>query len=680
VANRAGFGIVVALAVLLAVGGAGLALAQEQSPPHENPEEVDDDSDPAALQRWFGSRMGEIHVDCSEGLAVGNYDACEALDSEYDSYLERYVDVERETTRNESRRQGEEFDETRNEQQRLARELRAFEETRREYEAAKGSGDEGRTRRLAREMGRRAERIDRIGDNVSSGFRELDGSTSADLGSAANQTDATVAEVVRTAAEAETASLTVTEVAVETDDVASFASPATVSGLVRTDDWSAVSVGRVVVRDDAGFRENATLDEDGRWSLSYRPRRTTTGRTTLSVAYVPDAESPYMGANATRNLTVEATNATVDLESVTDEAAYGENVTAVGRLSAAEDYPADAPVTLSVDGTVVGTGRTDADGRFEVAGRLPAAVPAGNVTVGVQGGKTGTALAPGSESEALAVGSTATELTAGAEYDDDRARLSGRLRTADGDPVAGQAVTVSLAGESRSVRTNEQGYYSVVVDRPSARETADVRYAPAGSNLEESRATVPVEPYSAGRFGGIGDVLGAGGLPGPVEALWSTVTDHPLLAGFLVVAVAVAVVVWLLVGRQYLRRRRRAGATEGVGDGDLEPAVRRVTDDASGLAAARRQLEGAPSTAVQLAFATVRSGLGIDDSRTHWEVYRAASEGLDGERRAALQAVTEAFEAATFAPEGIDREGARRALEAAERCLSATDGGDRDGD
>ncbi|QLD88752.1 hypothetical protein HWV07_06765 [Natronomonas salina] len=669
---------VVLLVMILVLGGAGLAVAQpSEGPQHENPDEADDDSDLQELERWFGGRMGEIHADCTEGITVGNYDACEDLDSEYESYLERYVTVERETTSNESERDAETFNQTRNDQQELAERLQAFNETRQEYEAAREAGDDDRARARAREMRRQANRINELSENVSGGLRALDDDSSANLTRSAEQIEGTAAGVNDTATEAESASLEPVELAVDSDDEASYASPATVSGLVRTGDWSAVTDGVVVVEDAAGFQANTSLNEDGRWSVSYRPTAIETGETTLSVRYVPRNTSRYMGVNETTALSVAETPTTLEVEDATTQAAYGENVTATGTLTAGGEQPENVTVNISVQDEVVGTTRTDSEGRFEVTGPLPAAAPAGNATLGVHGGAPGTALAPSNESQPLSVSATATSISAQVDYDDDRAHVSGRLETADGEPVARQTVRLEADGSSRLATTDANGAYSITVDRPASRQEAVVGYPSNGGNLNGSQTDVTIEPRSDDSFAGFGDLSESLGMPTVGQTLQSLWASHPILMTFLGVLFLLNAAFWVYAAW----RRFGGGADEAEAGGDgvaeVDPPASAVADETGGLAAARAQLEQAPSTAVQLAFATVRSALGMADSRTHWEVYQAASESLDEDRRAALRTITETFEAATFSPGGVDSERASDAVDDAERCLSTTDGGER---
>ena len=77
--------------------------------------------------------------------------------------------------------------------------------------------------------------------------------------------------------------------------------------------------------------------------------------------------------------------------------------------------------------------------------------------------------------------------------------------------------------------------------------------------------------------------------------------------------------------------------------------------------------EGRPGSAAQIAYLTVRSKFtttnGDSSTETHWELYR---NWQDDERvdPTQLQTITEAYEAATFAPHDISKEVATAAVEA----------------
>ena len=63
---------------------------------HENPATVDDGGNVSELEGWLSGRLSETLINCSEGLEVGRYDACNQTGNAPD-WLDKYVNVTRES-------------------------------------------------------------------------------------------------------------------------------------------------------------------------------------------------------------------------------------------------------------------------------------------------------------------------------------------------------------------------------------------------------------------------------------------------------------------------------------------------------------------------------------------------------------------------------------------------------
>lgn len=661
------FRVLLVAAVLLALAGAGGVVVAED-PDHEHPDEVEDDDDLDAVQRWLGDRMGQIHVDCAEGMRVGNFDACEDLDEDYEKHLSRYVSVERETTDSDDR-QSDRFDETRDKQAELATLLEEFWATHEDYREARAEGDEAEAREHARELLSLAERIEKLGGEVAVNFRVLDNRTAADLNASALAINETTEEVVTVRGDVEEESFVATELSMEADDTASFGSPATVSGRVVDEDGTPVSSATVAVADD---RTTATVqtDEDGRFTAEYRPTTTEPGETNVSVRYVASPSSVYLGSEANATVDVEQTPTALTVSDATAEAGFGDDVTVAGEVEAADRGAPGVPVVVTLDGRRIGTDRTDEDGAFEVATSMPADVPTGDADVVVRASESDRALEPSRAESTMAVTETETTLNVSTTAADGQVRIEGvLLADADTDAAVGQRpVEVTVGDETRTTTTEPDGTYSVTVEPAAEDREVTVAYDEAGTNLGPSTASTTV-PGETGAGGGDG----SGGV---IAALADLASGYPGL-----VIGAVGALLLAAGGGRALWQRRESGDAGTPADpiaGAAGPGAAGAGRDPSQshLERARELLATSPNEAVKASYAAVRSGLGGEDPvRTHWEFYNDRTADLPADREAALRALTEFFERAAFAPQGLERSDAEAAVAEAERCLAASDGG-----
>lgn len=677
--------VVGVIAVLLTAGG---AVAAEEHPEHEHPDEVKDDEDLAALERWLGGRMGQVHADCTEGMRVGNFDACEDLDEDYESLLSRYVTVERETT-DEDERRAEQFEETRNKQSELADLMAEFDETLEAYQDARTDGDEARAREHARELRRLADRIEKLGGDVSVDLRGLDSTVPADLNESAEVTREETDKRVRVTEDIERETFDPTAINVTADSRAGFDAPATVRGVVTDENGTAIQDARVIIVDDAENRttllENEAFaealdrttraDENGTYELEYRPTMTEVGTTNVTVLYVPDDGSEYLGSNASTHVVVDSTASNVSVTETSAEVAFDDNVTIKGDVRAAGETVAGVPVVVSVGGERLETVRTDEDGRFETDEPLPVTVPTGEVPVTVAASRDGRALEPSNSTASMTVAETDTDLSLLTALVGNEIEISGRLTANNEADIGERPLTVTIDGEERSVTTDEDGRFSLSAAAADESHQVVVEYDEPRENLAPSREESTVEPNR----GVVGVLLNAA--QEFAETVVSAARASPiltvLLVGGLLANVGVGVFIWRRRWRSTAGASAPADATAASEPSSgRDPAAARRETATSLLEAARDRLERSPEAAVQVCYAAVRSGLGGDaDGQTHWEFYNEFRDDLEEGRAAALRSITESFEQATFTPTGIDLEDARSALDNAERCLAASDGG-----
>jgi hypothetical protein len=645
---------------------------------HENPNEVDQAGDVDSLRRWLEGKMGSRLEDSAVELEQGDYErARSVVGDDYRDLLGKYVDVEGETQGDGA---GDQFEETQEQQREFVDRVREYRETREAYEEAKANGNDQRARELGRELERQAENITETGRDLERAYEELENRSSVDT----DRTRAAVGNVTENVSEQQAEIREETFVATSLSvsarpDAVSFLDPLVVDGRLVAANGSALE-GRTVVLVAGDTRESATTDEDGRFSVRYRPTLASLGRQNVSVRYRPSGGALYLGATDVVSVSVEQVQPSVRIAGATDEVAYGDRLVVNGSVDVEGTGAEGVPVVVTLGDQRLGTTTTGAEGTFRFSGRVPASVADGERELSVRVPLEDQALASANASATRTVDATGTELRLdGVEIRADGLRVMGRLVTTDGRDVAGQRVGVQLAGTVLGgVESDDDGSFVGTFDVPgsvrpaSGTNTLEVLAAFDGSetNLETSRATASVSVSALGGSNG-GTTDGArvvAPIVGPVRV------PMPWLVG------AGVVVILVLAGAVVVGRRRGQGSVEtdefsSSGGGNSSAAS--TTDVDTKLLADADELveEGATDAAVELAYDAVRTvvgdRLGVPEASTHWEFLQASDEaGLAEEGYVALAEVTERYESAAFAREAMSARGADSAVEAARTTIS----------
>lgn len=653
---------------LLLLGATGVAVADEHH--HEHPDEASEDGDLADVERWLSDRMGQQHVDCSEGIEVGDYDACEDLDSEYSSLVDRYVTVERE--REGSTETAEQLNETRQQQREYADRRERFDQTYEEYREAREAGDEERAREKARELQQHADRLEQVGGNLTRNLGHLDGDVDANLSQSADQINDSTAEVQRTRDDVVTESFEPTTLEASVSAVSSFADPGQATGTVTHQNGSAISGGRIVV-DDGAQLFNGSVDEDGSFDVAYRPAPVAPRDRQLRIHYVPEDTDPYLGSEDTATTTVETTPSTVTITNATEGIAVGEPLRVAGDLQAADRGVGGVPVTVLVDGQEIATNRTTSNGSYDIETPFPANVSDGDVDLEVVAAQPNLAIGTSRATSDLTVAETASELSVTTAQENGSVTVSGRLQAANDAPVGERPLTVTVGDTEYDVTTDAAGYYSV--DYPGEAEygtQVTASYREDGSNLEPSSAATTLRTGSP-----LSSVLATA--QRALENLAVFAGSNPRISAMFGAGVL------LILGAGVVRHRRRRHADRPEAEPEPQPAPEPDAEDPASpsesayvalLDAARSRVGTDPEAAVRAGYAAVRARFaqnGATASQTHWEFYQATSRELSEAQAAALQALTESFERVEFSPGGIDDGEAEAAVQCAEQCLQGTE-------
>lgn len=633
---------------------------------HEHPDDASTESDLEGVQRWLGDRIDDVHVDCAEGISIGNFDACEDLDSEeYESLLDRYATVEGETEGDSTT--AEQVNETRNTQREYAKLREEFDETFEEYEAAREAGNDAEARARARELQELADRIEELGGELEVTFRELDSTSELELTNAAESINRSTEEVRVVRITVETETFTETRInATVSNATASFADPTVVSGRLVDHNGTAIENGTVALYDGTDTY-HARTDENGTYAVAYRPVRTPQGEADLTVEYRPETGEPYLSSTATTNVTVTGTDASLQTETVPATLSFENRSIVAGTVTATGEPVEGVEVTIFVDRRELTSTRTSENGTFRTGVELPPTVPSGDAELRVGVSNAGYAIEPVTWSTPVEIEETPTELDGMVTDTDDSITLSGRLTTTGEREVGNRPLTVRLDEDIHTIQTEADGRYSAKFERETPPETVVVQYDESASNL------APAEWERT-----LGEDAGPrSALLSPLQSIGQLFADSPLLAG----GGAIVLVGGVAVGAATLRSRRRSGLQSE--DGAKDSIEVSDTTAESGPSApthivatdlidlAKERADSNPELAVRTSYAAVRSVLTPDGdgARTHRELYRQHARELDEPRSSALLELTNVFERATFANAEVRVEHAETALAAAERYL-----------
>jgi hypothetical protein len=696
-------------------------VANNSSFRHRDPDSYDGDEDLSRLRSWIAARLVERIEAGTVRLERGEYDAARRLlGDSFEDGLGRYVEVADATPGSADDRRARTLQRTAETHRQYLDAVREYRRTREAYRSAKASGEERTAARLARELTRDAEQVERVGGSVVVRYGAVSNATGRDLSEPSQQVATVSNRAARVGERVRRSEFVGTRLDVDTESRSvSFLDPLRVSGrLVAANGTPAV--GRSVVVRISGTERSVRTDEDGRFELALRPVTARTGRRPIEVAYEPTDAAPYLGTRTNTTVRVRQVSPTVRLGSASSTVAFGREVRATGTVAVDGTPVAGLPVNVTVGDIRVGAARTDADGRFSLAAPLPADVAAGDRILRARVAAGNGAVGPATAARPVAVDRTRTSLSTrvtvveglGRTGGGESLAIAGRLTTAEGRPVPEQVVRVLVDGEAvRRLRTNATGRYVTrvratpdLVDRDGDGRTAiAVVYAANGTALSPTRATTSVPLAALDGVGG-GSLLGGEvSLPGLAAGVASAVElpaarppfDSLLLPG----AVAVAAVLLAYGSRRLLRGwaddEERAtdesgadradgtatGATSSPSrDGSSLPvptgqAVDRSADlvaslpgEASFEDCRTRLRRGERDAAVVLAYSRTRRylaiALGVDERGTAGQ-FRAACEaaGLDEDRLAAVDELVAAYERAAFGDAPVSRDDAAAALE-----------------
>lgn len=420
-------------------------------PHHRNPENRSTEGNLSDYQRWLAGRMGQVLVDCSRDAAARRFGACD-LDEEYPEWLDKYVEVARETDRQSDDNATDAFAEAKETQQTFNDEVARFWRTYRDYRRARDRGNTERARRLARRLRRTGTDVNETAVGLVGNYRQITGATTVDLGGAVASVRTVRENVTSTAEEVVEEAFVATNLSVRGNatDV-SFLSPLAVSGRLTTENGSAVGSRTVTIAIEGRTRETTT-DENGQFEVIYRPMTLPLDSDRVTVRYVPANASAYGSARSSVPVSVEQVEPTVTVERRPETVGFGDTVFVTGSVGAGGIAARGVPVRVGVAGGRDGvrstkTVRTDSTGGYRVHVTVPATVPEGDRRIVATIPLDGRALAGANATVPITISTTNTSLaidgtdggtTSGDSADDSDADTGGDIDGDTGGDVDGE--------------------------------------------------------------------------------------------------------------------------------------------------------------------------------------------------------------------------------------------------
>ncbi|ELZ77950.1 hypothetical protein C455_09713 [Haloferax larsenii JCM 13917] len=663
------------------------ANASATPPQHEKPDRVEGDRDLQALQSWLQGRMNEYVLECTGELNATQEALCAQRNESYPQWVSQYVTLSEQTDTERDDQTAQAYDEVRRTQQRYSNQTRQFEDLRVAYETARENGNETRARELARRLVDLAGELNGTSATLQTTVRAVGNNTSTDVTPVVEELDQQTTAQVAAAEEIRERELTDTRLSVSLNRTRiGFARPVRVRGVLRDETGSAVANQSIRVR-VGGQLFSAETDGTGQFSLAYRPVLLSADATNLSVAYVPQDSSVYLGSADSHAVTVEQVTATTTVEADTQTVSYGESVSVTTTVAVDGVPVSDAPLDLRATGfdrnrSTVGDSYELVTGDEGVAS--VSLVLDSNASIGAQtlavGGSNDTAVAIPAATTTVTVEPTATDLDVAVEdRNESTVVVAGTLATSRGTPIPNRTVAFVVGNETvGTATTSENGTFESELPSSAFPDTGTValvtQFESDRGLLEAASATTDID-------------FGSESSGFPVQAVL-------LVVGLGVVAGGVGVGWWW---------RRDTGGESGSGVGGVgervtaqsatpqsgESAAVRNDDSDSGLEAeesvssaieaslddAASRIDENPESAVVVAYEAVRQSLladfGYGSALNHTELARRVRSDGETSQADAVDDLVGIYEQVAFAPSGVTNAEASRALDLARELVES---------
>lgn len=690
---------------------------------HVDPEAVGEEGNLSEVETWLAREMaGQL----SESMNVSQRDSERARelvgnDSEYSQLAQKYQNVSEDSSAEGSELGA--FGTVGRVQREFLTNVQRYRSTYQKYREVRQNGGneadnqntaESRNtaeRRLAHELERIATDVNRNATLLNRSYANLSAEGQIDRQNATRTVGRLRSNITETQATVVNQTLVRTRLSLDSvGSPASFANPVTLAGRLRAANGTPLADEQMTLA--IGPRNVTTeTDSEGRFNVSYRPTLLPVGERTVSIEYRPSNTSVYHRSTANLSVTVRQTTPDVSISNRPERVGYGDNVTVNGTVGASGVGAAEVPVVVSVGGVPVGRTTTGPNGSFGVQSTLPSNVSVGDKRIVARVALSGRAIASANSSAPVTVEPTQTNVSITTAYRQEATTfVSGRLTTADGQPIANRTVRLRV-GETTvgTATTNATGGYAATVQIPQSNRGGAVQivaaYSPGEGNLRPARTTASVALPDDGLLAQHRVLFGAAGLaglglgmllvlrfrsrgwrsPGTTEEAGANAANRQVDEA----AVERSVDALLDATEAHLSAGDFDAATEAAYAavrtklrGSVEEVGGPVGSSAAGglrgsVGEARSSVEDGLRDSVEGGFPGAtdggfRTAAGNDSFRTHWEFYAACrAADLPEERLDQLERLTEYYERAAFSSAGVSRDEAETAVQIASEFRSS---------
>lgn len=623
---------------------------------HEDPEDVSESN--ANLNR-VGLELAQslgIRLNVSaQALVEQNFSAAEAqLGSEYRGDVVRLTEIAEATENASDDEIAAAYRAAGQSQRAVIDDAERFRELYTEYQQARLSQNETKARQAARRLAAEFQDLNATAANLTAAYASLESVNESQAELAQRKIKQSLRQAKQLTENAQEATYEETNLSVMArQPYGSPTRPFVLQGRLRTADGVPLA-NRTIEVGTALHTTTVQTNRTGHFTIEHRPTLLSSGQQNVSVRYVPNETSGYLGGTAKAAVVITQQSATIQIDALPQTITSAAPGRLTGRVRVGTHGAPGVPVTVIADGKRLGTTRTNANGAFTLRITPDVTTAPGPLDAVIRVNTTAQAVGPTRRPVTLTVGEVPTQLSVEASRVQPRTiHVTGLLETGPSQPLVGRTVTVTIANRTIGwLRTDSNGRFAgnftLQQDQFSdGTLSADVAVTASFSGgsmhlqATQDTATVTLPAFAPeGLFG-----------YGISPTAWA------FLAGALLV----------LGGGVVLTRRRASAdpdepATAG-GDTltDSNPAVSTTDTDAfdpdAALSSARAVATEDPQAAARRGYIAVRAKLAAQlditdhDSMTHWEFYKSYHERApeSAAETTALRDLTELYEQAVYA-------------------------------
>ena len=633
---------------------------------HRNPDDAESEDSSDALRRELAGRLSERLEGSTVNLTQGQYERARSLlGNDYDNLLSKYADVADETGDEQS---AERFRKAKEQQRAYTDGVATYQQKLDAYRKAKQKGNEERARALARELTRLSTHIAENASKLDQTYETIGQQTTINTTTVRQQTEITTQRIIQTQTEVAATEFVQTTLTVDQSKVhGSFSEELTITGQLKDTDDASIDAESVQLQ-VGSQQQTVELTADGRFSVNYRPTSVSLNKSTVTVRYLPEETSIYLGSNSTVDASLVQEEANVTVTRSPSQVTFGDAATIQGFVAVNDTRVPRLPVVVYIGDVRLGEAKTNSDGIFTVNRTLGLVPPTGNHSISVRSHSDDLAVRVDRTDGQVRVDKARPRLAGSVKrLNETRVRLTGQLTGPNGTPVSNQPVAV-FVNESyvSQTQSGRDGNFTLSLDTADVDDenvsALTVRFTGQGANLAAAKMQVKVPTSS--------EIAKSSKTGSPVDSLFS----QSMIAFVLTCSlIGVAGAVTYVRGRKDEQVKPSQDGSERHDSDAIVDAQPMFPSLDSAHDAVRH---GNTHLAVNSAYTAVRvrltHALPVEKNSTHWQFF----EQCVGEKavdEASLRELTSAYEQAKYGREAITEKMAMEAIDAARVIVTAYD-------